>query len=229
MPDWRTDRGYPKASAETSREHWAWEFLRRNPEYQARWRVHDVPQYEAARWGLLNLVNPEMPWTTAKRYLYFLDACPKFLGHTELRIGQRSIQPLPFPWTGGSPHEYAVVFDITKPLAAQFERATEMLQRKQTADVRTKRVAIGSPIKPRPTALQRYLRLMDAIALLGSSGESRSAISRVLYGSANPTEVMAKDIKAARHLRDRGYRAFLLLADRRTDRTPQTSRFAFRK
>jgi hypothetical protein len=39
LPDWRDSRQYPPASKTTSMQRWAWEFLRRNPDYQADYAV----------------------------------------------------------------------------------------------------------------------------------------------------------------------------------------------
>lgn len=37
IANWRNRANYPKAGARLSLNRWAWEFLRRNPNYQAAW------------------------------------------------------------------------------------------------------------------------------------------------------------------------------------------------
>jgi Family of unknown function (DUF6499) len=43
VPDWRDPAQYPR---DCSLRQWAWEFLRRNPEYRKRWREHIEPFYD---------------------------------------------------------------------------------------------------------------------------------------------------------------------------------------
>lgn len=40
ITDWRNPANYPKAGARLSLNRWAWEFLRRNPSYQAAWESY---------------------------------------------------------------------------------------------------------------------------------------------------------------------------------------------
>ena len=52
LPDWRDESAYPAPNALSAR-HWAWQFLRRNPDYQAdfaRWQdlVATLPEKQEA-------------------------------------------------------------------------------------------------------------------------------------------------------------------------------------
>lgn len=40
VADWRDESRYPKRGAHLSPRRWAWEFLRRNPNYQAEWQTY---------------------------------------------------------------------------------------------------------------------------------------------------------------------------------------------
>jgi hypothetical protein len=44
--EWWDASAYPKS--DVSLAHWAWEFLRRNPDFRAFWRDHVAPYYDAA-------------------------------------------------------------------------------------------------------------------------------------------------------------------------------------
>ena len=56
MPDWRDAAQYPR---DRSLRQWAWEFLRRNPEYRAAWREHIEPCYDPAfRFQGVGVVGP---------------------------------------------------------------------------------------------------------------------------------------------------------------------------
>jgi hypothetical protein len=48
LPNWREPSEYPDAKKTTARQ-WAWEFLRRNPEYQRLWEQVAAPYYSKER------------------------------------------------------------------------------------------------------------------------------------------------------------------------------------
>jgi hypothetical protein len=54
MPDWSKEAAYPRPD-ELSRRGWGWEFLRRNPLYQADWTWNEL---RPARWGLVEAIDP---------------------------------------------------------------------------------------------------------------------------------------------------------------------------
>jgi hypothetical protein len=45
LPDWTKQSEYPAATG-SSRLEWAWQFLRRNPEYQRAWERYIRPDYD---------------------------------------------------------------------------------------------------------------------------------------------------------------------------------------
>ena len=55
MKDWRKAGDYKGFNAKTKRKRWAWEFLRRNPEYQKAWD-RELQAYQKA--NLENFINP---------------------------------------------------------------------------------------------------------------------------------------------------------------------------
>src|SRR5262249_50557503 len=53
LPDWTNPNNYPDPN-NTTRLEWAWQFLRRNPEYRRLWADWIQPHYDRAhlQWGL---------------------------------------------------------------------------------------------------------------------------------------------------------------------------------
>ena len=145
-----------------------------------------------------------------------MNARPRFLGPTNLAVDRDGAEFRPeSTWDPRSKYEYAIVFDISKPLTPQFERAEEMLSRRQK-DLKLPGKMNAAAKKAGPEALRRCLRLLDARAMAGGSASGRAEIAAVLYrGFKNPTEIMAEDLKTAKAFRDGGYRAYLLLTNPR--------------
>jgi len=84
-PDWRDASSYEYTRALTE-EGWAWEFLRRNPDYARAWResgeeaaargsgkvrvlAQMAPPKEAAAWGLLTFRRPPVQRARRRRAL----------------------------------------------------------------------------------------------------------------------------------------------------------------
>jgi hypothetical protein len=135
MPDWRDPRQYPAADSTTPRACWAWEFLRRNPEYVVlcdddfvHGNINESSSIFVARareqFGIEGLVNPKLPWAKVSRRVRFVNARPRFLGPTNLAVDRDGAEFRPeSAWDPRSEYEYAIMFDISKRLTPQFERA----------------------------------------------------------------------------------------------------------
>ena len=69
-PDWRNESMYPDPE-KTTRLQWAWEFLRRNPEYQQLWSARIAPKYDPVHVDIsLERIGPNattQPMTTRVR------------------------------------------------------------------------------------------------------------------------------------------------------------------
>ena len=60
LPDWTDAGAYPNAD-DLHPEQWAWEFLRRNPDYQRTFLEKHDEATGAERWGLTFLMDPTTP------------------------------------------------------------------------------------------------------------------------------------------------------------------------
>nr|WP_287411694.1 DUF6499 domain-containing protein [Pseudodesulfovibrio sp.] len=135
IQDWTDENNYLFPD-NFPRKRWAWEFLRRNPDYQQTWEEaqDNLPEDSSARWkdpsdrdfviddtaraksfGLkTGVLNP------LTDYPVFLD----FIRHDDVRIitgtGDELIGPLPN-------YSVAIIFNIQKPLGPQLEEAKTRL------------------------------------------------------------------------------------------------------
>ena len=207
LPDWHDASAYPDPE-DTSAMQWAWEFLRRNPDYQKDYQTHGGPYVPSENlWKKYNLDT----------HSSFPDpALPHPFVRTDLGRGVYAMEPLRFRGNVLRTHQPGQVgrsnydteafirFDVSLPLAAQITAAEKhlgRLQKKMGAKNKRKRI----------TKYQSYLRILDAEA----SGAVRSEIAAELYPQMpneythrKGDETVAKDLIAAKLLRDHDY-AFL--------------------
>lgn len=193
QPDWRDARAYTYTETHDG-ALWAWEFLRRDPEYRADWEgvlgsylesgrelyapldsgnfVIDLPQefreQARQRWGLHGYLNPDV-------------ACPRWdiLSFETDRAGSR--EPLPGVWCSSGDHTFhlegttvLVAVDLRQPLVRQqrwFEDDIRDLQQRLLKDGKAARSRL------RPDMWQTYLRVADAHA----AGATPQEIAAVLF------------------------------------------------
>lgn len=65
LPDWKDDANYPSSGEDLSLEEWAWEFLRRNPEFQNDYYNHRDTISLRKKYGLLIEIPPDKPYSYA--------------------------------------------------------------------------------------------------------------------------------------------------------------------
>lgn len=201
FPDWRDANAYPNAltykpdpvqstDAESSPDGsaelplnaesllWAWQFLRRNPEYQAAWDEHGYKARRdvAQRFGMTMLMDyrreilDQVPFEASMRTLAF--------GRTNYELLELQLKE----------HEIAFILDDRIPLSEHKKFITEQFKRIVGARIaRDNKLRIPSlraqeskRIKPVP--LSRYLRILDArMQGIGSKVIARHFISEGTY------------------------------------------------
>ncbi len=67
LPDWRDESEYPNIKKATSKE-WAWEFLRRNPEYQKQWDKEIAPYFDSVTCSLSSSANKNLVDDIKKKF-----------------------------------------------------------------------------------------------------------------------------------------------------------------
>ncbi len=175
IPDWRNESAYPKRN-ETSMRSWAWEFLRRNPDYRWTWQEVAAPRDglppspyhdDPARYGLRAFLDPRRS-----------NAKPCFLSRrpgTVLHFG-----PGKFSCRAC---DAAIIVDLTRPIGPQLATAATKLKNRAQAPQHQSRL--------RSDMFVKYLRVLDAVDELrtfdtrGRERVSISAIGRVLAANCN--------------------------------------------
>ncbi|KMP11199.1 hypothetical protein UR09_03960 [Candidatus Nitromaritima sp. SCGC AAA799-A02] len=156
--DWKNPNEYPDHK-KTPGYQWAWEFLRRNPEYQrdyCKWLAcsngkpvyspDEIRHHAVDKWGIREMKNP-----------------------LEKRAGQFLFHKSGLIWFGdrveaANVNEMACKFKLTLPIAPQLEQVKRDLTALQK-EARMKSSADFSLLdKRKQSTLPDYLRLLDAIA-----------------------------------------------------------------
>jgi hypothetical protein len=222
MGDWRNPDEYPLPEGLEPWE-WAWQFLRRNPDYQADFhaaldrfwaREDDFSQLVAERNGpefkpdSIPNVECRHKWYVE----YYLDpeieqpTVDPFLGFVDLYMANTHLWPL-------QNHEVLVRFDLRRPLPRQLKRALAVMEPRQT------NMAARGRLKLRRPNLQRerwplYLRLLDARAAGASYREIAAELLPKLQSFDRTPEstVDSPMRRALRMCRADVYRDILLMA-----------------
>lgn len=224
--DWESGKGYPQGSKVQLRR-WAWEFLRRNPEYIKEYDSiirpygNDVDRNNANVAGFLNkwhMISPADP------------------SHSDIRRPGLSVR-LAYPdfanewWTRefspqfdnpGVPNGYCLAgpldenemlyrFDLRRPLAAQIRLAQERLEEIQSRLRKSHNLEIVD-IRRKTDKYNMYLRILDARDM----GVEISHIARVLFpllSNEHPDYNANRQVRdafdAAKKLRDHNW--FLII------------------
>jgi hypothetical protein len=204
VPDWRRGRwAYPRPEDLTPRR-WAWEFLRRSPEYQVRWAEDVGPRFAADG----SLTPPPAidltEWARAFGLSYPLDPAesvddPPFIISTSPLTSRESIRYGPAKLTLLD-NEAAIVVDLSRPIGEQIDGAVRELRTK-------KKKPKGYP-RFRPEIYPTYLLVLDARA----AGAGYTEIAKVLYPNED-SEVARDHVK--RHLAAAGrlcWRDYIFIA-----------------
>jgi hypothetical protein len=220
LPDWEKDlHKYPDPT-KTSRLEWAWQFLRRNQEYQRLWAKLIQPHYDPADVGYSVYREHRRAGSQSAGYrpLHYLEDAGYQLGVFRQRFGIITVPPNPSEPRGKlqfaaqfikhtrahnvtttlADHEVLMWFDLDRPIEPQVKNARTLL---------TETVA-QKAFRFRPQQYSKYLRLLDA----KQARAKTSHIAKVIYPQVKHTypDYGAKhriraDLKVAKRLRDRDF------------------------
>lgn len=238
MPDWQNATHYHFTKS-LGTDEWAWQFLRRNPDYHADWQWFHIvwaaleadygrpPKRDFQRWksdsrAYREAVNEQGDaeslliecWMGQKWGFYKFPIDPNV---TRPQPGAELLwrpQP-PIPqlveitdqdWLGGDLAKVAYGYDLSRPLAAQFEQAQRFLLMLQKQRIKQGSIRLETP-QHRHYDWTRYLRYLDAE-----------------FDNVPPAEIMAvlslDDITAtkqqAHEMTHAGYRRILHLSNTTT-------------
>jgi hypothetical protein len=220
VPDWRDPAQYPHPR-DCSLRQWAWEFLRRNPEYRALWREHIEPFYDPTlryQDQDVGVVGPAYGVPADKQAAFMLLPADKQaeLGYRH-RFGLDSFPPSPdddypplFTGTGLRytaerearmllyPGQIAVVFDLTRSIRRQLAAA------KMVFDEERKQGGIPEPHRNRIEWFASYLRVLDGV----DAGAKPTKIGAMLFPKQSKKQRLSyvRDYRdAAIKLRDKDY------------------------
>jgi hypothetical protein len=209
LPDWRDASGYPDPES-TSRQQWAWEFLRRNSQYQSDWNQREMPDYAVyfkqqkidpsdkeiymlvlgTKWGLA-CYAPD-PSIDVPEVLLFLetDVAAATTYEDVQKIGRMPYSPGDWPFVN-------VVFDLELPIHSQIETTKEFLRKTQKNFIDRGKVELkkGSHRFPGGRLLRDYLRCLDGEA----GGASLKEIAEVVFPMINNDY---PDLQAQQKVRD---------------------------
>jgi hypothetical protein len=214
VPDWQLQDLYLSPAGRSRMLVWAWQFLRRNPEYRAYWqeKVQPLIEEDGALGGSCGGVIDEV-----RRTFGLLLPTPPAMpnGAHFAAVGVRRIQA----WASYNPNrlepfEVGYIFDMTLPLGGQFAQAlkdAKLFQKNRAQE------GILTHKNPRETSKKyaTYLRILDA----DDAGADQKTIENTLFPELNNhypefqrTKALRNHRKAAQRLRDTDYRLLAALA-----------------
>lgn len=222
MPDWRNGDDYAYARDLTP-HGWAWEFLRRNPAYRARWTEREelsaaldlkpgnkklVQRFNkvhvsSGEFGLLSFRNPDLTAT---------EADPFWLGAVGVSVQgastERMIEEGTWP---GFPFHISLGFSFSKPLDAQIQHAARYLK---YCEQKVHEMTGLRPQRPKVRFQRKrftlYIRLLDA--RLG--GASIGELGRFFFSDKAESRKSAQGVlRKAKEMAESGYRDLLLMPD----------------
>ena len=228
LPDWTDPNNYPDPT-NTSRLEWAWQFLRRNQEYQRLWAKLIKPHYDPAlvdaslaradrEAGFRSVSNrPRLPEELELDEflqgfgIYTVPPDPsepraklRFKSTRFAQSGRRGTAP---GWvykitTTLDDDEVLIWFDLDRPIETQLKKAKELLTRSAAKKGHRQ-------FRFRPEQYAKYLRLLDAKAVDARS----SNIAKLIYPRVKNTypdyegkRRVRDELKIAERLRDRDFR-----------------------
>jgi Proteobacterial transcriptional regulator-like domain len=234
LPDWEKDlHKYPKPT-EKSRVERAWQFLRRNPEYQKMWTELIRPHYKradviaslarASREAGFRRISTFRPRYRLEEIRYSLEPFKRQFGigtvppepaeptaklefsAAFIRYGRR-----PFPWPRPGSVQFGLPLINDGEILVWFDLKWPIEQQLANVKRLLRTYAAGKKLEPfrfQPKAYQRYLRLLDARA----AGATNAKIASILYShlsNAYPDRAASRqlrdDLQTAVRLRDRDF------------------------
>jgi hypothetical protein len=211
VPDWQDASAYPQPTGRARMLVWAWEFLRRNPDYRMFWaekaaRLVGADGFVSNEAGLVMreaeerfgiLIFPCDPASSKYPFFSAIAVRQIFGGDVTLKANETSY-----------------VFDLTSPLEGQFARALNDAKEIQKRRVKQGKFKFRDP-KERCDKYTAYLRIIDA----EDAGINQSEIANILFPTftnEHPENQLMQTFrnhrKAALRLRDTDYRLLASLA-----------------
>lgn len=241
LPNWKDASAYPDPDS-TTPDQWAWEFLRRNPEYQQDFSVlttffdcdkgvfrpKKLAQYgydDATRalasfcekYGLEYAIFPPAPDRDFSR-IGSLKASwgPAHVTYQDYFLGLGREQPALSPT---KPGEVVIRVDLSLPISTTIERVSALMEDlrsylRQRGDIQQD----GDP-RFRPDKYPIYLRLLDAESCAASLDDMASEIypgKSNSYPEYQGRDAARKALQAAERYRDSDYRLIPFAKDRST-------------
>jgi len=167
ISNWEELKNYPTLK-NTSMDQWAWEFLRRNPDYQKAWDFKNNKGLSSGEeFGIRFLCdpldnNPYIPKTKYSPFLQFLMGSWNMLS-----VGATIDSKGPM-----NPYVVSATFDIRRPIQPQIASAQRILKNYQ----KLKGIKFGNKRKEH---FIEYLRILDSRA----AGIKPKRIKEVLFNS----------------------------------------------
>jgi hypothetical protein len=195
LPDWRNESAYPNPK-NTRAQQWAWEFLRRNSEYQRLHKQLIKPKSKSAKilgfkakFHIMatDLTRPPPPSENEPKDLIF--DMPFILYRGPSKSG-----PIPLEGFAIEQNQLLAVFNLSWPISPQVAIVKRALL--QSAKETHQRVKFRLTVRH----YQTYLRVLDAKLANASNKE----IARVLYSKLSDhhsaLQRVRDDLKAAERL-----------------------------
>jgi hypothetical protein len=203
ITDWRFEKSYPDPK-KTNRFKWAWEFLRRIPEYQDDYEryltinCNQIKKKLKIKWGLkYKMLNP---YGKAYKAEYHFNTYPREFSPQNKN---EAIEELIFnPFSDIS--ECGFIFNLKLPIKKQIQVAeNELLKVKKGFKLSESKIKERFPYE----IFRLYLRVLDA----KGKDEKKENIIKGLYKDhyGKPRDNLRKNISAALHYRD-NYKLLLL-------------------
>jgi transcriptional regulator/type VI secretion system activator RovC-like protein len=232
---WDRDADYAYLDKGIRLHDWAWEFLRRNPAYQAAYQRYvqagfhsedTAAAWEAVRtpWGLTFPVDPERPYFDADA-LWEEQVGPVLRSNLIDRIASTAPHNVPVFYVHGDPdaslwsgfpERATFSFDLQLPIEPQIKEVRERLLECQAECLRLGKIKVKKLPSGRGRAnhYRRYVRLLDGHA----AGVGTRTMAPVLFAlMQDPRDSARAALEAALKLTNGGYRKLLLKPNRLTE------------
>lgn len=209
--DWKNETDYDYTKDHTP-ELWAWEFLRRNPDYRNDWEIalssscykeSDHPETLSfkggrSKWGLLfdHIIDPNVekpsvdyPYCLFYTYGYYYD--------------KEDLNSLP----DLKKTEVLALIDLAKPIPQQLDHFKALLEEDQNYSIAYSDLHIPT-VKNKPIYWKDYIRLLDAIETNARITEIASIIfphKSNSHPDFNGNKSVRDSHAAAKKIRDENY------------------------
>jgi Family of unknown function (DUF6499) len=219
LPDWTEITGYPSKTEKNPRT-WAWEFLRRNPEYQKVWEqiealppgpiqhdlsLADILERLEIDFGLRSPAPPSMGSADPN-----FKTRPQFVTH-----GKIWFKPVGWPSEAGpyvvnellDDTEVLFQVDLRLPLERQMCVAKTFLKT-QKQHLQSLKIIDAKDRRISSQGYRDFLRLLDAEA----AGQTLKKMAQAIYGIVDKYPVhtgqqqASENLQRAKWFRDKGYR-----------------------